>query len=236
MLSLRKLLFSNESSWQSCPAQNLNRITNVDRSTNASAAHGTTNDEVYSVCQNVTNPNVSGRFSGFFADSDFQTPYKVCSYMVDMIPTNSKTILEPTPGQGNLLNSILNKGIYDVTIAEDFFLTDVNKKYDCIVMNPPFSSKSAFIENAPIDCEIKGMKLGYYILKQCMLMSNNVIALMPWYTIADSDVRMRYLKNFGIKSLTSLPRKTFQYARIQTVIIELEKDCQTETIFRTFDF
>lgn len=69
-----------------------------------------------------------------------------------------------------------------------------------------------------------------------MEMSDNVIALMPWYTISDSDVRMRYLKDYGIKSLTALPRKTFQYARIQTVIIELEKGYRAETIFRTYRF
>ncbi|MNL79039.1 hypothetical protein D3C87_2055590 [compost metagenome] len=69
-----------------------------------------------------------------------------------------------------------------------------------------------------------------------MKKSDNIIALMPWYTISDSDVRMRFLKDFGIKSLTALPRKTFQYARIQTVIIELEKGYTDETIFRTFRF
>ena len=87
------------------------------------------------------------------------------------------------------------------------------------------------MEHAPNNSEVIGMKLGYYILKQCMQMSDHVIALMPWYTISDSDVRMRYLRDFGIKSLTPLPRKTFQYARIQTVIIELEKGYKGRTSF-----
>jgi len=69
-----------------------------------------------------------------------------------------------------------------------------------------------------------------------MKKSNNVIALMPWFTISDSDVRLRFLKNYGLKSLTALPRKTFQYARIQTVIIELQKGYDKETIFKTFQF
>lgn len=57
-----------------------------------------------------------------------------------------------------------------------------------------------------------------------MKKSDCVIALMPWLTIADSDVRFRALKAYdGLKSLTPLPRKTFQYARIQTCIIELER-------------
>jgi hypothetical protein len=102
-------------------------------------------------------------------------------------------------------------------------------------MNPPFTSKSAHIVNAPDGAESKGMKLGYYILLECLKMSDSVIALMPWFTLADSDVRMRYLKGWGIKSITALPRKTFEYARIQTVIIELRKDWKPETIFRTLN-
>ncbi len=169
-------------------------------------------------------------------DTNFQTPPEICDYMVSMVPDISLTVFEPTPGLGNIVNALKKVDRYHVMTADDFFLTDINKRYDCIVMNPPFSSKSAFMENAPADSEIKGMKLGYHILKECMNMSNNVIALMPWYTISDSDVRMRYLRSFGIKSLTSLPRKTFQYARIQTVIIELEKGYQSNTIFHTQQF
>ena len=177
---------------------------------------------------------VTSRF--FEVDTNFQTPVPVCNYMVDMVPDWAVKILEPTPGLGNIVKALEAKNRYQIITADDFFLLDKNEKYDCIVMNPPFSSKSAFIDNAPDDAETKGMKLGYHILKQCMEMSNNVIALMPWYTISDSDVRMRYLKDYGIKSLTALPRKTFQYARIQTVIIELEKGYQSETIFRTYRF
>lgn len=169
-------------------------------------------------------------------DNNFQTPLPVCNYMVDMVPENSVKILEPTPGLGNIVNALQAKNRYQIITADDFFLLDKSERYDCIVMNPPFSSKSAFMLNAPEGVEVIGMKLGYYILIECMKMSNNIIALMPWYTILDSDVRMRYLKNFGIKSLTALPRKTFQYARIQTVIIELEKGYQEETIFRTYRF
>lgn len=31
-----------------------------------------------------------------------------------------------------------------------------------------------------------------------MKMSDNVISLMPWYTISDSDVRMQYTKNLEL--------------------------------------
>jgi len=175
-------------------------------------------------------------FQHMIIDTNFQTPPSVCDYMVNLIPENSKTVFEPTPGLGNLVKALEKKNRYQIMTADDFFLFDTTQKFDCIVMNPPFSSKSAHMENAPQNSEVIGMKLGYYILKQCMLMSNNIIALMPWYTISDSDVRMRYLRDFGIKSLTPLPRKTFQYARIQTVIIELQKGYKGKTSFYTHHF
>ncbi len=101
-------------------------------------------------------------------------------------------------------------------------------------MNPPFSSKSAF--GLPAELDKTGMRIGYHILKECMEMSDNVIALMPWFTLVDSDVRMRELKAWGIKSITALPRKTFQYARIQTCVLELDKNFKGDAIFKTFTF
>jgi type I restriction-modification system DNA methylase subunit len=162
-------------------------------------------------------------------DPNFQTPIPVCQYMVDMIPPNAKNILEPTAGLENIVSLLKN---YNVTAPEDFFLMK-QKRFDCVVMNPPFSSKSAFTDNIPAGVDIKGMKIGYHILFECMNMSDNVIALVPWFTISDSDVRLRFIKKFGLKSITALPRKTFQYARIQTCVLELEKGYSGESLFKT---
>jgi type I restriction-modification system DNA methylase subunit len=172
----------------------------------------------------------------FIVDQNFQTPPNVCKYMVELIPPSAKTVLEPTPGLLNIVKALEEKRRYNITAPKDFFQMDSQAKFDCVVMNPPFSSKTAYMEFAPKGAETRGMKLGYYILKECMEKSDNIIALMPWFTLSDSDVRLRYLKSFGLKSLTALPRKTFQYARIQTVIIELQKGYQYSTIFKTFDY
>ena len=168
-------------------------------------------------------------------DSSFQTPIAVCEYMASLVPSEAKTIIEPTPGLGNLVAVLEAKG-FDVFAVDDFFQMDFKSQCDCIVMNPPFSTKSAFIEHAAAGIDLSGMKIGYFILQKCMEMSNNVIALMPWFALTDSDVRMRFIMNYGVKSLTALPRKTFQYARIQTVIIELEKGYTGDTIFKHFQF
>lgn len=164
-------------------------------------------------------------------DTNFQTPVEVCKYMVSMVPDGVKRVLEPTPGIGNLV-SVLESAGYEVEAPEDYF----NYKKDaieCIVMNPPFSSKYAY--GVPDHISESGMRLGYYILTECMKISNHIIALMPWFTLSDSDIRLRYIKSYGIKSITALPRKTFKYARIQTCIIELEKDFSGETVFKVFE-
>lgn len=165
----------------------------------------------------------------------FQTPDEVCDYMVNMVPKKSKTILEPTQGMGNLVRALERRNFKNIITPKDFFLFDTDIRVDTVILNPPFSSNSANLENAPAGVNLKGMRVGYYILEECLKMSDNVIALMPWFTISDSDVRLRMLKDFGLKSLTALPRKTFDYARIQTVVIELEKGYSGETIFKTLD-
>lgn len=153
---------------------------------------------------------------------NFQTPPSVCDYMCSLIPKDACTILEPTPGEGNILKAINKIGkVFNIKAPNNFFDISTEESFDAIVMNPPFSSKYAF--GIPETVKENGMRLGYYILTECMKMSDNVIALMPWFTISDSDVRLRHLKSYGLKSITALPRKTFQYARIQTCIFELEK-------------
>lgn len=170
-----------------------------------------------------------------FVDPNFQTPPAVCEYMVDMIPGWCKTVLEPTPGKGNIVSVLKDRQKFNIITPDDYFLWQP-ERVDCVVMNPPFSGKSAYLVNAPKGMNLKGMAVGYKILDDCMLISDNVIAVMPWFTISDSDVRLKALKNFGMKSITALPRKTFQYARIQTCVIELEKGFKGETVFRTFSF
>ncbi len=167
--------------------------------------------------------------------TDFQTPNEVAAYMVSLVPDWCNKILEPTPGEGNIVRALNNGGGYEIIAPEDYFLLAPGR-YDCIVMNPPFSAKYAYLDNAKEDYTKHGMRLGYHILTECMQYSDEVIALMPWFTISDSDVRLRFLKSYGIVSLTALPRKTFQYARIQTVILQLRRGYQGETLFKTFSF
>lgn len=165
----------------------------------------------------------------FEKGSEFQTPHQVAEYMCSLIPEETITVLEPTPGEGNILNLLSE---FNVTAPANFFALDPSR-FDCIVMNPPFSTKYAY--GIPDHIEANGLRLGYHILLECMKMSDRIIALMPLFTISDSDVRLRYLKTFGIKSITILPRKTFKYVRIQTAVFELVKGWEEETVFKAFE-
>lgn len=140
-------------------------------------------------------------------EEDFQTPAEVCDYMAGLLPSTVNTVLEPTPGQGNLVRSLAN---FKVTAPEDFW--KVSGRFDAVVMNPPFSP----------------MMLGYKILYQTMEMSDIIIALMPWLVIINSDKRTNDILKFGLKSITHLPRSTFKNARVQTCILELNKNIVTD--------
>ena len=164
--------------------------------------------------------------------SEFQTPLPVVEYMCSLVPDGSKKILEPTPGDGNIVRELRNRN-FNVTAPADFFALAPGR-FDCVVMNPPFSPASGF--NLPAGFENSGLKLGYHILYECMERSGCVIALMPWFTIVDSDVRTKQLMDWGLRSVTSLPRKTFQYTRIQTVVLELQQGWRKKTEFKLFNF
>lgn len=147
---------------------------------------------------------------------NFQTPKWCCDYMVSLIPYDCNTVLEPTPGAGNLVKSIENK--FNVIAPKYFEEIDVNnQKFDCICMNPPFSP----------------MQTGYNILYDCMKMSDNIIALMPWLTIINSEKRTADLMNFGIISITHLPRKTFPGSRVQCCVLRMKRDYPGITEFKT---
>lgn len=129
-----------------------------------------------------------------------------------------QTILEPTPGIGNLVRAVENKGY---VVSPKLFEHIVRgSRYDWIIMNPPFTP----------------MKKGYEILFDCMKMSDNIIALMPWLTIINSEKRTKAIMEFGLVSITHLPRKTFNGSRVQCCVLELKKGAIGNPIFRTFNW
>lgn len=171
----------------------------------------------------------------------FQTPKSVVNYMIQLMEQHHNdypiSVLEPTPGLGNIVEALWkSENVISVYAPTDYFerRDDIlSRKFGCVMMNPPFSKKSCLLDNAPqFWKDAKGMTTGYNFLYDAMEVSDHIIALMPWFTIADSDVRMRKLLDFGLISVTLLPRKTFDYARIQTCILHLKKGHTGQTEFK----
>ncbi len=146
----------------------------------------------------------SGGRNGYMRDYiNFQTPDWVCEEMLKLIPSGIKTILEPTPGAGNILKAINSH--YLITAPDDFWT--VTGRFDAVVMNPPFSP----------------MAMGYKILYRCMEMTDIIIALMPWLTLINSEQRTKDITAWGLKSVIHIPRKAFAGARVQCCIIFMVK-------------
>lgn len=142
---------------------------------------------------------------------DFQTHPIVCQYMVSLLPTGVSTVLEPTPGEGNLVRALNG---YQVTAPSEFW--GVSGRFDAVVMNPPFTP----------------MEEGYRILYAVMEMSDIIIALMPWLTLINSEKRTDDIENFGLKGVTHLPRSIFKGSRVQTCILEMQKGFTGEKSLR----
>jgi hypothetical protein len=159
---------------------------------------------------------------------DFQTPPEVCKFMADLagsyVMFNDKLrILEPTKGTGNLVYALKNNYNFqssNIITPDNFWDVQDTEKFDIVVMNPPFSP----------------MELGYKILYRCMNMSDIIIALMPWLTIINSEKRTNDIINFGLRSVTHLPRKVFKGSRVQCCILEMKKGWYNETLFQFPNF
>ena len=163
----------------------------------------------------------------FIIDSNFQTPIVVCSLMAKMAfkgykPSFKPLALEPTPGDGNLVHALQSQ-FYVEFPSGDFWQSELFttcNNYNVIVMNPPF--------NPMAECE--------RFVNAAMSMCNKIIVLLPWYYIINSERRLSMLKEFGLVSITALPRKTFPRARVQTAIFELVKGHSDITEFKTFNW
>ena len=137
---------------------------------------------------------------------DFQTPTWVCELMVNEITREPRKVLEPTPGDGNLVRAIKNRyPETDVTAPYDYF--ELTKgAYDCIVSNPPFTP----------------MATGYKILDGLFGQSDNIIILLPWLALINSEKRYKKYLCEGLKKVIHLPRRAFPGTRVQTCILVFE--------------
>lgn len=145
---------------------------------------------------------------------DFQTPAWVCCLVVRRIPLSAKTILEPTPGEGNLVKAIKAQ-FPKATVYEGMPFHCV----DCIVANPPFTP----------------MRLGYEMLDTFFKLSGNIIIIMPWLALINSQKRTHEYIERGLKQIIHLPRSAFAGSRVQACILIFEKGYQGDIRFQVVE-
>lgn len=169
----------------------------------------------------------------FTVNENFQTPPIVAGLMAHMasgikIPItrslDSLNVLEPTPGTGMLVEALKKKLPWKVHYPEgDFWESLLNRyvsKFDVVVMNPPFNPVSEMVR----------------FVTRAMELSDNVIALLPWTYVINSERRLIQMEEFGLVSVTNIPRKTFPGCRVQTAIFELKKGHGGHTEFKRFSW
>ena len=134
------------------------------------------------------------------------------------LPANS-TVLEPTPGAGNLVKAL--EVNYKVFVPKwDFWdEEDVihSQKFDAVVMNPPFAD-------------------GESILMKSMQLADKVVAIIPWITVLSSDKRTVKLKQWGIERIWHLPRKCFTGISVPLMALFLTKGYKGDVTCRFVDY
>jgi hypothetical protein len=63
-----------------------------------------------------------------------------------------------------------------------------------------------------------------------MTMSDHIIALMPWLTYINADRRAKTIEDYGLVSVTRLPRSTFPGARVQCCVLQIRRGYRDNTL------
>lgn len=152
-------------------------------------------------------------------NTDFQTPDWVCDIMTELILGYPETILEPTPGAGNLFQSISKRLPKSIIYAPKHFEEFNIERVDLIVANPPFTP----------------MSQGYQLLDRFFDISDNIIILMPWLALINSESRTKRYIDHGLKEIHHLPRRAFPGSRVQACILVFQKGYNGEIRFKSAD-
>lgn len=146
---------------------------------------------------------------------DFQTPPHICEYMVGLLPKHALRIYEPTPGKHGLVRAVQHTGRICHYPEGDFwlerfpnpFMQHYGGKYDAVVMNPPFTPNTE----------------AWRFTLAAMDLADIIIALLPWMLLINSQKRMQAILDYGLCSITNLPRNTFPNSRVQCCVLRMDR-------------
>ncbi|WMW24351.1 hypothetical protein RE474_09640 [Methanolobus sediminis] len=127
--------------------------------------------------------------------------------MVNEMSGYPEKILEPTSGEGNLVQAIKNRYPASNVIAPSDYYQLPWDEYDYIVSNPPFTP----------------MTTGYRLLDGFFNRSSNIIILLPWLALINSEKRYQKYLSEGLKKVIHLPRRAFPRSRVQCCVLVFER-------------
>ena len=187
----------------------------------------------------------------------YYTPKELAEYMLSLVDTPYKTAYDPTIGQGNLLAILSDDiekygqeihenemekaraklknftGVVGDTLAEPAFM---DKKFDLILANPPFSVEWKPVEVTDPrfkDCGIvptKG-KADYAFILHCLylLAEKGTAVIMNFPGILyrkgrEGKIRQWLVEQNYVDKVIELPGKKFTDTDIQTILLVLKKN------------
>jgi hypothetical protein len=172
-----------------------------------------------------------------FTKCDIFTPSEITKIMSSKLH-NCGSLLEPAVGTGNLLKEIniqnYNIDVYELKTEylneiqdesiqkynEDFIKSDISKKYDNIILNPPY------IRIQDLSCEYrKYLKLNFKILNAGLVDIYYAFIIKCLHLLADDGVMVSITPNSYLynKSSYELRKYLFDNTLVQEIIDYKEK-------------
>jgi len=150
------------------------------------------------------------------------------------------SILEPSSGEGNFIKALKDKGYKKITyyeidekykdtgvIIQDFLKADINKKFDLIVGNPPFTSiklNESYYGNGETEFKTRFIEM-LFLEKSLSLLKDTgkLIFIFPNRLFLDTKfnrvLRLIYNKGFYINRIIDLPLNIFTNTKCTTSVL-----------------
>jgi adenine-specific DNA methylase len=178
----------------------------------------------------------------------YNTKLSIIDFIIKQpfFPKNKKiSILEPSSGSGNFLEKLKEKGYSNISayeidkkyiktgaIIKDFLKFKINKKFDLIIGNPPFTSTKttkSYYENSETEFKTRFIEM-LFLEKSLKLLKNNgkIIFIFPNRLFLDKKfnriLKIIYNKGFYINRIVELPLNIFtNTSSTSSVLIVLSK-------------
>lgn len=151
--------------------------------------------------------------------NEYYTPEWLSEYMISLIDKEIPfSVFDPTPGPNSSILSAVRK-VYpcNVSVEElkgDFWDIDISH-VDIIVANPPFFPYSKV----------------YQYLERFILIADQIICIIPWYTIINSERRTEKIIKSGLKRIVNVSRSAFPKIRVQICVLDIQKGYCGDAVF-----